>query len=276
MDSLLSFDSDASCSYSPNTKQPIKNKGCLKMPPKGKFSSTTSLLTNVQKQILLKNDETRQQQKLNNEALETSSTPPALPPKLSNASSKPSIISKSSNQGFTEKTDSHKHNSSKRRVSISTDAVEIIGHSSSAEDLKEEWNEKGHCEKENMKKRDSDNLEKKGNLLLQHRENPGRMSVPDIIPFHELNDVACMQNQVKENSKPSLKKHGLSFDQKKNKERSIYGSNKDLDDLTEKGLPSVKDLVNKFLPNRTASVDLYQNPEPSPRQSILQKVFQII
>ena len=266
MDSLLSFDSDASSSYNSSAKQSIKNKGCLKMPPKGKFSSTTSLLTNVQKQILLKNEETRQQQKLNNEALETSSTPPALPPKLSNASSKPSIISKSSNQGYTEKTDSHKNNASKRRVSISTDAVEIIGHSNSEE----------NCENEKTKNRDSDNLEKKGYLLLQQKENPGRMSVPDIIPSHELNNVACMQNHVKENSKPSLKKPILSSDQKKNKERSIYGSNKDLDDLTEKGLPSVKDLVNKFLPNRTASVDLYQNPEPSPRQSILQKVFQVL
>ena len=102
------------------------------------------------------------------------------------------------------------------------------------------------------------------------------MSVPDIIPSHELNDVVCMQNQAKENTKPLVKKHGLSFEQKKSKNRSMYGSNKDLEDLTEKGLPSVKDLVNKFLPNRTASVDLYQNPEPSPRQSILQKVFQII
>ena len=57
MDSLLSFDSDASSCYSSSVKASVKHKGGLKMPPKGKFSSTTSLLTNVQKQILLKNEE---------------------------------------------------------------------------------------------------------------------------------------------------------------------------------------------------------------------------
>ena len=267
MDSLLSFDSDASSTYSSSAKASSKIRGGFKMPPKGKFSSTTSLLTNVQKQILLKNEESTHQRKLQNKVEKASSPPPALPPKkLSNASSKPSIMSKSSNQE-NGKSNSHKNSTPKRRVSISTEAVEIIGHSGSEDNYMDDTTGKENSIKS------SD--EGKSNPLQLQKENQGRMSVPDIIPSHELNDVVCMQNQAKASTKPLAKKPGLSFEQKKSKNRPMYGSNKDLEDLTEKGLPSVKDLVNKFLPNRTASVDLYQNPEPSPRQSLLQKVMNL-
>ena len=265
MDSLLSFDSDASSTYGFNAKASSKTREGLKMPPKGKFSSTTSLLTNVQKQILLKNEQSTHLPKQLNKVEKSSSPPPALPPKkLSNTSTKPSIVSKSSNQEK-ETSNSHKNSTPKRRVSISTEAVEIIGHSGSEDNYKDDI----------PRKENSIRNSEEGNsvTLPLQKENQGRMSVPDIIPSHELNDVVCMQNQAKANTKPLLKKHGLSFEQKKSKNWSIYGSNKDLEDLTEKGLPSVKDLVNKFLPNRTASVDLYQNPEPSPRQSLLQKVI---
>merc|ERR1712223_2059613 len=147
MDSLLSFDSDASSTYSSSAKASGKIRGGLKMPPKGKFSSTTSLLTNVQKQILLKNEQSTHLPKQLKKVEKSSSPPPALPPKkLSNASSKPSIMSKSSNQEK-EKSNSHKNSTPKRRVSISTEAVEIIGHSGSEDNYKDDTTEKENCTK---------------------------------------------------------------------------------------------------------------------------------
>ena len=234
----------------------------------------------MQKQILLKNEESRIQKKLRDEVLQSSSPPPALPPKLSNSSSlKPSIVSKSSSQGDNEKRNSHPNNAPKRRVSISTDAVEIIGQSSSDEVFEEDAIVKGNHGKQEKRDLDQDStLERISNesSVQKVKEYQGRMSVPDLIPSHELNDVVCMQNQVKEATKTNVKKYNLPLEQKKSKDRSMYGSNKDLQDLTEKGLPSVKDLVNRFLPNRTRSVDLVQNPEPAPRQSLPQKVIKII
>ena len=82
-----------------------------------------------------------------------------------------------------------------------------------------------------------------------------------------------MRHQSKEKLKPLGKKGNYQIEENAHKEKSIYANNKDLEHLTEKGLPSVRDLVNKFMPNRTASVNLRHSPEPMPRQSLLQKVF---
>ena len=128
MDSLLSLDSDASSNYTSNFRTQIKSGVGLKMPPKGKFSSTTSLLTNVQKQILLKNEETWLER---NNRHNSSSPPPVLPPKSSNTGSKTAVAEKGHVQDSrNENKNSYKNNAAKRRVSISTDAVQIIGESS--------------------------------------------------------------------------------------------------------------------------------------------------
>jgi hypothetical protein len=56
------------------------------------------------------------------------------------------------------------------------------------------------------------------------------------------------------------------------KRKSLHASNKDIADLAEKGLPSVRDLVNKFIPYRTGSVNLHRSPEPQPRHSLAKKI----
>jgi hypothetical protein len=279
MDSLLSFDSDASSNNNSNFRTQTKNRVGLKMPPKGKFSSTTSLLTNVQKQILLKNEETWLERNIRH-----NSPPPILPRKSSDTGCKKAEAAKDPvHDNKKEHKNSHKNNASKRRVSISTDAVQIIGESSFDEiyngpgpDIGVNDNNVNNittCSPSN--KQMSINNKKEAIELKETTTYLENMSVPDLIPSHELANVAFIRNQSKEIMKPVGTKDNYQIEQNKSKNRSIYASNKDLEDLTEKGLPSVRDLVNKFLPNRTASVNLRHSPEPKPRQSLLQKVLRL-
>ena len=109
---------------------PIKGAVTFKMPPKRKFSSTTSLLTNVQKQILLRNEESKLQE-INHRRLSSSPSPPALPPKTSKAAFKLAkerkALPESSQLNKKDIKDFAKDTPPKRRVSISTDTVQING-----------------------------------------------------------------------------------------------------------------------------------------------------
>ena len=274
MDSLLSFDSDASSTYNSNCRTPIKNTAGLKMPPKGKFSSTTSLLTNVQKQILLRNEESWPQR---NNRHNSSSPPPMLPPKAAESGSRKMIDAKDSgNDARKENKDSHKNSNTKRRVSISTDAVQIIGESSPNEPYNDplQVNDAKNTSTVSSTGKVLDvNGESKSPELTANTMALETVSVPDVIPSHEVNNVACMRNKSKETIKPLRNGDINRIEDKTSKARLPYANNKDLEDLTEKGLPSVRDLVNKFMPNRTASVNLRHSPEPKLRQSLLQKVI---
>ena len=253
----------------------------LKMPPKGKFSSTTSLLTNVQRQILLKNEEIR----LDRSNSQVRLHPPILPPKASNTVSKPNYPPKAmpapSQDVKNKDGNSHKNNAPKRRVSISTDADQIIGRSRSDEEydcLKVNDRPNESRERNGVTAVDSTNQPpmKDGKSILklnEHHPNEGRLSVPDLIPSHEITNVGCMRGQTKEINKSFEAMYNNKNEDKANKARLIHPKNKDLEDLTEKGLPSVKDLVNKFIPNRTAVMRLRHSPEPKPRQSLLKKVI---
>ena len=112
----------------------------------------------------------------------------------------------------------------------------------------------------------------------EQQKNNKRMSVPDLIPSHELNNVAHMRIQNNEIQKTGLpaKSTNLLMDHRIPKRKSLHASNKDIADLAEKGLPSVRDLVNKFIPYRTGSVNLHRSPEPKPRHSLSQKVILMI
>ena len=281
MDSLLSFDSDASSNYNLNFKSPTKGGVTgLKMPPKGKYSSTTSLLTNVQKQIMMKNEECRLDG--NTPRLRSSSPPPILPQKEYNGSFKLAFLANKFEESKKSNTKEKSNNVVKRRVSISTDAVEIIGEKTTGE--------KTICHpvpdadvKENLVK-DVGVMTTKRNPLYdrndnkrfdEQQKNNKRMSVPDLIPSHELNNVAHMRIQNNEIQKTGLpaKSTNLLMDHRIPKRKSLHASNKDIADLAEKGLPSVRDLVNKFIPYRTGSVNLHRSPEPKPRHSLSQKVM---
>ena len=284
MDSLLSFDSDASSNYNLNFKSPTKGGVTgLKMPPKGKYSSTTSLLTNVQKQIMMKNEECRLDG--NTPRLRSSSPPPILPQKEYNGSFKLAFLANKFEESKKINTKEISNNVVKRRVSISTDAVEIIGDKTTGE--------KTICHpapdtdaKENPVK-DVGVMTTKRNPLYdrndnkkfnEQQKNNKRMSVPDLIPSHELNNVAHMRIQNNEIQKTGLpaKSTNLLMDHRIPKRKSLHASNKDIADLAEKGLPSVRDLVNKFIPYRTGSVNLHRSPEPKPRHSLSQKVILMI
>ena len=287
MDSLLSLDSDASSTYNLNLRTPIKGGTAFKMPPKGKFSSTTSLLTNVQKQILLKNEESKWGS--NNHRFSSSSpSPPTLPPKSSNLASThatPLKPSKESSHGDKKDTkNSPKNNVSKRRVSISTDAVQIIGQSDS-EEAYDYLKANTTTTDNNLRNMDTDavpikqlpvNDEKKLFELKNGKKIHGRMSVPDVVPSHELTTDVCMRTQTKEMEKQMVTQNLNQPKGKIMKGKTLFANNKDLEDLTERGLPSVKDLVNRFMPNRTGMVKIKQSPEPKPRQSLLQKVIKFL
>ena len=282
MDSLLSFDSDASSNYNLNFKSPTKGGVTgLKMPPKGKYSSTTSLLTNVQKQIMMKNEECRLDG--NTPRLRSSSPPPILPQKEYNGSFKLAFLANKFEESKKSKTKEISNNAVKRRVSISTDAVEIIGDKTTGEishpvpdpDVKENPVEDVGVMPTKRNPLYDRNDNKKFN---EQQKNNKRMSVPDLIPSHELNNVAHMRIQNNEIQKTGLpaKSTNLLLDHRIPKRKSLHASNKDIADLAEKGLPSVRDLVNKFIPYRTGSVNLHRSPEPKPRHSLSQKVILMI
>ena len=288
MDSLLSLDSDAGSAYNLNLKTPLKSGTTFKMPPKGKFSSTTSLLTNVQKQILLKNEESKWGGE--HHRFSSSPSPPALPPKSSNTGSKQASLlkpSKESSHGDDKIDTKNKPNNNvpKRRVSISTDAVQIIGQSDSEEAYdsintipttatKVNNMRNGNTDAvPSIKQLPENNNQKK---LLENKNGKiiqGRMSVPDVIPSHELTTDVCMQTQTEGIKKKIMTQNSNQPKDEIKKGRALFANKKDLEDLTEKGLPSVKDLVNRFMPNKTGMVKIRQSPEPTPRQSLLQKVM---
>ena len=282
MDSLLSFDSDASSNYNLNFKSPTKGGVTgLKMPPKGKYSSTTSLLTNVQKQIMMKNEECRLDG--NTPRLRSSSPPPILPQKEYNGSFKLAFLANKFEESKKPKTKEISNNVVKRRVSISTDAVEIIGDKTTEEishpvpdaDVKENPVEDVGV----MPTKRNPLYDRNDNKRFdEQQKNNKRMSVPDLIPSHELNNVAHMRIQNNEIQKTGLpaKSTNLLMDHRIPKRKSLHASNKDIADLAEKGLPSVRDLVNKFIPYRTGSVNLHRSPEPKPRHSLSQKVILMI
>ena len=218
----------------------------------------------------------------NTPRLRSSSPPPILPQKEYNGSFKLAFLANKFEESKKSNTKEISNNVVKRRVSISTDAVEIIGDKTTGE--KPISHPVPNADVNENLVKDVGVMTTKRNPLYdrndnkkfneQHKSNK-RMSVPDIIPSHELNNVSHMRiqnNEIKKTGLPA-KYTNLLTDQRIPKRKSLHASNKDIADLAEKGLPSVRDLVNKFIPYRTGSVNLHRSPEPKPRYSLSQKVM---